>query len=66
MMYVFSYDNKPLAYIRYYLYPSGNLYIGYPWCTPNCPEEIQEELFSDLKSYLKSKFPNHTYARMGL
>ena len=65
MMYAFTIENKPLAYIRYYLYPSGNLYIGYPWCIDECPEDVQERLFSDLKAYIKRKFPDKTIARLG-
>ena len=65
MMYAFTNENRPLAYIRYYLYPSGNLYIGYPWCTDECPKDVQEKLFSELKTYIKRKFPDKTIARMG-
>lgn len=65
MLFAFTTGNKPLAYIRYYLYPSGSLYIGYPWCTPDCPSEVQEKLFTDLKKYIKEKFPEKQYARMG-
>ena len=65
MMFAFALDNKPLAYIRYYLYPSGSLYIGYPWAIADCPPEIQLKLFSDLKIYLKKMFPERSYARMG-
>lgn len=66
MMFAFTKDNKPLAYIRYHQYPSGSLYIGYPWAVPDCPADIQEKLFTDLKIYLKKKFPDREYARMGL
>jgi hypothetical protein len=65
MMYAFSQDNKPLAYIRYYLYPSGSLYIGYPWSTPDCSPEIQEKLFEELKKYIKERYPDRKNARMG-
>lgn len=65
MMYAFALGNKPLAYIRYYLYPSGSLYIGFPWSTPECTADIQEKLFSELKKYLKEKFPDRKEARMG-
>lgn len=65
MMYVFSKDNQPLAYIRYYIYPSGRLYIGYPWCLPECPTEVQDTLFNTLKDYLKKKFPDRLVAHMG-
>ena len=65
MLFAFTKENEPLAYIRYYLYPSGSLYIGYPWSKPDCPSEIQEDLFNQLKHYLKQKFPDREYARMG-
>ena len=41
------------------------MYIGYPWAIADCPAEIQPKLFSDLKNYLKKKFPERSYARMG-
>ena len=65
MMFAFSKNNKPVAYIRYYIYPSGRLYIGYPWSTPDCPVEVQDKLFDNLKEYLKNKYPNRTTAHMG-
>jgi hypothetical protein len=66
MLYAFSEINEPLAYITYHFYPNLNeIYIGCPWGTSNCSEEVKEKLFSDLKTYIKEKFPERKYAYMG-
>jgi hypothetical protein len=58
--FAFTSDNKPLAYIQYYYYSSLNekLYIGYPWAVKDCPEEVQEEMFQNLLTYIKTKYLN--------
>ncbi|MHA2104925.1 MAG: hypothetical protein ACW981_15970 [Candidatus Hodarchaeales archaeon] len=56
--FAFTSENKPLAYIQYHYYSSlsEKLYIGYPWSVEECPKEIQEEMYQNLLSYVKTKY----------
>ena len=55
-------NGQGLAYIQYRLYTNGTqLYIGYPWARNECPPEVQDKLYNDLVSYLKSKFSSDEY-----
>ncbi len=57
LRYAFTEENKPLAYIQASQVSSTIYYLGYPWCTTDCPPSVQEKLFSDMLTYLKSKKP---------
>ena len=66
MFYALTADKKPLAYVRYHYYEGINeMYIGYPWSTPECTENIQEKLFEILLAYVKKKYPEIKAAYMG-
>jgi hypothetical protein len=56
--FAFTSENKPLAYIQYHYYSSlsEKLYIGYPWSVEECPKEVQEEMYQNLLSYVKTKY----------
>ena len=55
LLYAFSAEGKPLAYIQASQVSSSVYYLGYPWCLPECPSSVQEKLFSDMLEYLKTK-----------
>ncbi|MHA2364543.1 MAG: hypothetical protein ACXAC7_11355 [Candidatus Hodarchaeales archaeon] len=59
--YAFSDDEQPLAYIQTRVIPTQKrTFIGYPWAKPNCPLETQEQLFTEMLSYIKERDPDHT------
>jgi len=56
VMYAFTSDNKPLAYIQARDYPQiGQIHMGRPWTTPECPDEAKEKMFNDLFKYMVSR-----------
>lgn len=56
MRFAFTEKDDPLAYIS----ASGSdsqpwtIGMGYPWAVPKCPSNVQEKIFKDLVSYIKS------------
>lgn len=58
--YAFTTDKKPLAYIQTRLDPNRKrTFIGYPWAINNCPKDVQENLFTEMLSYIKQRDPEH-------
>ncbi|QEE16933.1 hypothetical protein DSAG12_02764 [Promethearchaeum syntrophicum] len=56
VIYAFSSENKPLAYIQARDYPQlGQVHLGRPWATPECPNEVKEKLVNDLFNYMDSR-----------
>ncbi|MHA1510799.1 MAG: hypothetical protein ACTSRX_03670 [Promethearchaeota archaeon] len=56
VIYAFSSDNKPLAYIQARDYPQlGQIQLGRPWAIPECPDEVKEKLINDLFKYMVSR-----------
>ena len=56
VIYAFTSENKPLAYIQARDYPQlGQTHIGRPWTTPECPDEVKEKMFNDLFKYMVSR-----------
>jgi hypothetical protein len=41
------------------------LFIGYPWATENCSQNVQETLFNNLTTYVKRKYPDHKQIYLG-
>ncbi len=58
LRYAFSKEGEPLAYIQARKERSHIYAIGYPWATPNCPSDVQDKLFDDLRNYLLEKNPD--------
>ncbi|MHA2103039.1 MAG: hypothetical protein ACW981_06390 [Candidatus Hodarchaeales archaeon] len=55
--YAFDEHGKPLGYVS--ANPVFNLvYLGYPWAVKDCPHEVQDKLFTDMRQYAKEKFPD--------
>ncbi|MHA1976601.1 MAG: hypothetical protein ACW98F_07770 [Candidatus Hodarchaeales archaeon] len=57
LRFAFTEENKALAYIQASQVSSTIYYLGYPWCTAECPPDVQDKLFSDMLAYLRSKNP---------
>lgn len=54
--YAFTKEGEPLAYCQARDYPNiGEIHIGYPWGTENCPQVAIEKLFDGLLEYLKTR-----------
>jgi hypothetical protein len=55
VMYAFA-DGEAVAYVQARDYPEPKeTHLGYPWALPECPEEVQNKLFDDMLSYLKTR-----------
>jgi hypothetical protein len=53
--YAFAND-QAIAYIQARDYPEPKeTHLGYPWALPDCPEEVQDKLFDEMLSYLKTR-----------
>jgi hypothetical protein len=63
--FAFTGEGKPLAYIQYRIYQGNRLFIGFPWATENCPQNVQETLFNNLTTYLKNKYPAQNQIFLG-
>ena len=63
--FAFNEDGQPLAYIQYRIYQGNEIYIGYPWATENCPQDVQDTLYSNLEKYIKIKYPSEKFLFMG-
>ena len=49
-------DDKPIAYVQARDYPEPKeTHLGYPWALPDCPEKVQDKLFDEMFSYLKTR-----------
>ena len=49
-------NEKAIAYIQARDYPDPKeTHLGYPWALPECPEEVQDKLFDEMLSYLKTR-----------
>jgi hypothetical protein len=50
-------DGKPLAFADSTDSPGtpGRTYISYPYAMPECPPEVQENIFNDLKEHLENR-----------
>ena len=55
--YALTEDGKPLAFADCTDSPGtpGRTYISYPWAMPDCPPEVQEKIFNDLKEHLENR-----------
>ena len=55
--YALTENGEPLSYVtcRDEAANPGRSYISFPWALPNCPPDVQEELFNHQLSYLKSR-----------
>jgi len=49
-------NDKVIAYIQARDYPEPKeTHLGYPWALADCPEEVQDKLFDEMLSYLKTR-----------
>jgi hypothetical protein len=56
VLYAFTENNEPLGYVQARDYPQlGQIHMGRPWTTPECPEEVKDKLFNELFSYMVSR-----------
>ena len=58
LRYAFSEEGEPLAYIQARKERDHIYAIGYPWATSECPSDVQNKLFEELRSYLLEKNPD--------
>jgi hypothetical protein len=53
-------DDKPIAYIQTRkVVETKQVYIGYPWSTTDCPEEVKDEMFKNMVDYLYTRDPEY-------
>ena len=65
VLYAFTSDNEPLGYIQARDYPQlGQIHIGRPWTTPDCPDEVKDKLFNDLFAYMISRKSERLFTKI--
>ncbi|MHA2009521.1 MAG: hypothetical protein ACXABO_20640 [Promethearchaeota archaeon] len=53
-------DDKPIAYIQTRkVVETKQVYIGYPWSTTDCPEEVKDQMFKNMVNYLYKRDPEY-------
>ena len=53
-------DDKPIAYIQTRkVVETKQVYIGYPWSTIDCPEEVKDHMFKNMVNYLYTRDPEY-------
>ena len=59
--YAFTEEEEFLGYCQASWDGKDAISIGYPWVTPNCPPEVQHQLFDELLEYIKDKRPKEIH-----
>ena len=53
-------DDEPIAYIQTRkVIERKTIYIGYPWSTTDCPEDVKDEMFKNMLIYVSKRDPEY-------